>query len=252
MTRSKELVSYSWKPLSPEASTFPPTHTHTHTHTQRLMRTSGTFCTFAYKQTLQCKHDKLLDDSSSSISTISTSEIQSVIERLKGEYHHDSTKQSYLKTWKTFNQFIICLDVKPNNWEDHINLFAGFLADKKCKSVTIKSYVSAIKAVLSYANIRVQEDRVLLSSLTRACQIKNDVVHNKLPIHKDFLRLLIQKLMLLLDQQPYLLTMYKALFLTTYFGLFRIGELTQSKHVIQAVNTHVGENKKKIMFIQDA
>ena len=33
MTRSKELVSYSWKPLSPEASTFPHTHTHTHTHT---------------------------------------------------------------------------------------------------------------------------------------------------------------------------------------------------------------------------
>ena len=32
MTRSKELVSYSWKPLSPEASTFPHTHTHTHTH----------------------------------------------------------------------------------------------------------------------------------------------------------------------------------------------------------------------------
>ena len=30
MTRSKELVSYSWKPLSPEASTFPPPPTHTH------------------------------------------------------------------------------------------------------------------------------------------------------------------------------------------------------------------------------
>ena len=30
MTRSKELVSYSWKPLSPEANIFPPqTHTHT-------------------------------------------------------------------------------------------------------------------------------------------------------------------------------------------------------------------------------
>ena len=28
MTKSKELVSYSWKPLSPEASTFPDTHTH--------------------------------------------------------------------------------------------------------------------------------------------------------------------------------------------------------------------------------
>ena len=28
MTKPKELVSYSWKPLSPEASTFPHTHTH--------------------------------------------------------------------------------------------------------------------------------------------------------------------------------------------------------------------------------
>ena len=28
MTKSKELVYYSWKPLSPEASTFPHTHTH--------------------------------------------------------------------------------------------------------------------------------------------------------------------------------------------------------------------------------
>ena len=88
-----------------------------------------------------------------------------------------------------------------------------------------------------------------MSSLTRACRIKNDIVHNKLPIHKEFLRLLVKKLRLLLDQQPYLLTMYKALFLTVYFGLFRIGELTKSKHVIRAVNTHVGENKKKIMFV---
>ena len=45
-------MSYSWKPLSPEASTFSP---HTHTLTQRLTRTSGTFYTFAYKQTLH-KH----------------------------------------------------------------------------------------------------------------------------------------------------------------------------------------------------
>ena len=39
-------MSYSWKPLSPEASTFP----HIHTHTQRLTRTLRTFCTFAYKR----------------------------------------------------------------------------------------------------------------------------------------------------------------------------------------------------------
>ena len=45
MTKSKELVSYSWKPLSPEASTFSP-----FTHAQRRTRTSRTFYTFALPQ----------------------------------------------------------------------------------------------------------------------------------------------------------------------------------------------------------
>ena len=43
-------MSYSWKPLSPEASTFSP---HTHTLTQCLTRTSGTFYTFAVTKPLK-------------------------------------------------------------------------------------------------------------------------------------------------------------------------------------------------------
>ena len=42
MTKSKELVFYSWKPLSPEASRFSP-----YKHAQPHMRTSRTFYTFA-------------------------------------------------------------------------------------------------------------------------------------------------------------------------------------------------------------
>ena len=42
VTRSKELVFYSWKPLSPEVSTFSPS-----THAQQHTRTSRTFYTFA-------------------------------------------------------------------------------------------------------------------------------------------------------------------------------------------------------------
>ena len=42
MTKSKELVFYSWKPLSPEVSRFSP-----YTHAQLHTRTSGTFYTFA-------------------------------------------------------------------------------------------------------------------------------------------------------------------------------------------------------------
>ena len=47
VTKSKELVFYSWKPLSPEASTFSP-----YTHAQHRTRTSRTFYTFAVTKPL--------------------------------------------------------------------------------------------------------------------------------------------------------------------------------------------------------
>ena len=53
----------------------------------------------------------------------------------------------------------------------------------------------------------------------------------------------------LFDSQQYLKVMYRALFSTTYFGLFRIGELTQSAHVLRARDVHVAKNKKKFLFI---
>ena len=46
--------------------------------------------------------------------------------------------------------------------------------------------------------------------------------------------------------QPYLVRLYKALFMTAYFGLFRIGELTDSPYVLKAKDVHVGKNKKEI------
>ena len=49
--------------------------------------------------------------------------------------------------------------------------------------------------------------------------------------------------------QPYLVILYKAIFITAYYGLFRIGELTQSKHVLLAENVHIGRNKNKLMFV---
>ena len=39
------------------------------------------------------------------------------------------------------------------------------------------------------------------------------------------------------------------MFSTAYFGLFRIGEITQSPHVLKAIDVHTGVNKKKMMFV---
>ena len=63
--------------------------------------------------------------------------------------------------------------------------------------------------------------------------------------------MIIDKLSRLFENQPYLKTLYQALFITTYFGLFRIGEMTLTPvgHAVKVEDVHVGRNKNKLMFI---
>ena len=128
-------------------------------------------------------------------------------------------------------------------------LFAGFLAENKRKASTIRSYMSAIKAVLMDDGVEIHEDKFLLGAITKGCSIKNDKVITRLPIHRRILQLLLQKLDDIFDTQPFLRHLYKALFSTAYFGLFRVGELTKGDHPVKACDVHVGVNKKKMMLI---
>ena len=64
MTKSKDLVFYSWKPLSPETSTFSP-----YTHAQHHTRTSRTFCTFAVIKPLKYPFNMCLGSPITQIST---------------------------------------------------------------------------------------------------------------------------------------------------------------------------------------
>ena len=51
------------------------------------------------------------------------------------------------------------------------------------------------------------------------------------------------------QDQPYLWIMYNALFVTTYFGLFRVGEVTSGTHPIKAHDVQIAGNKSKLRFI---
>ena len=192
---------------------------------------------------------KNLSSKNSTDSTISTCEIQSVVDRLRCQAHRPSTMKNYLCIWRTFNEFFIKLDVKPSEWEDRIVLFVGYLIQNKFKSTSVRSYISAIKAVLLQDGVILNEDKFLLNALTKACRYQNDAVRTRLPIRRPLLDLLISRLSQVFDQQPYLLTLYQALFTTAYYGLFRIGELTKSEHVVKARDVHVALNKMKMMFI---
>ena len=98
------------------------------------------------------------DNESSSSGSILTVAVQAIVDKLKWEQHRSSTKRTYYSVWKTFNQFYVQLNVQPKNWEDRLTLFVAYLINKNRKSGTIKSYVSAIRAVLMEVGEKLNED----------------------------------------------------------------------------------------------
>ena len=90
-----------------------------------------------------------------------------------------------------------------------------------------------------------------ITSLTRACRLNNKQITTKLPIQKGLLQLILNEIGKHYGGmgQMYLVILYQALFITAYYGLFRVGELTHSPHVIPACNVHIAMNKNKLLFI---
>ena len=158
---------------------------------------------------------------------------------------------NYYSVWKSFNKFFVRLDVRPEQWEDRLTLFVGYLIQTKKKSTTIKSYISAIRAVLSDIGVELNENKNLLSSLTRACKLNNDKIRTKIPIQKPLLNAILKKChkMLTDEGQTYLGSLYRAIFATAYYGLLRVGEVTKGDHPVKARDVHIAVNKKKIQLV---
>ena len=101
--------------------------------------------------------------------------------------------------------------------------------------------------------VSISEDKYLLASLTKACKYKNNSrVRTWLPIQKGMMRVLLDKNDIIYDeksQQPYLRVLYKALFISAYYGLLRVGEMTSGTHPILARDVHIADNKNKILFV---
>ena len=180
---------------------------------------------------------------------ISSDSMKSILEKLKQKTKRDSTNKNYFSIWRKFNTFLIKLDRRPDTWEERISLYAAFLVDGGIKSTTLRCYYSAIKSVLKEDGHFINDDKILLNSLARACRIVNDRVITRLPIRSKLLELLIFEVQRMFATQPYLEIMYKNILLLGYYGLFRIGELTSGSHPIKAADVHIAQNKDKMLFI---
>ena len=154
--------------------------------------------------------------------------------------------------WKLFNKFFVRLDHRPRTWSDRLSLFVAYLVDNNKQASMVKSYISGIKAVLKMNKIKVNEDQYLLSAMIKACKLKgNKKVCHRQPIQHGMLAKLLDKINLfyLGIGQPYLAKLYRALFSTAYYGLFRVTKLTTGAHPVLACDVQIGMNKKKIRFI---
>ena len=192
-------------------------------------------------------------DTSSSSSRISRNEMEGIMNRLRMQQNRQLTCKMYICVWQQFNHFQIQLDCCPQKWEDRMVLFVTHLIhDRGMQSSTVKSYILAIKKTLLNDNYASEDNWILLNSLTHACKIVNDKVRRRLPIRSNLLEMIlfeIGNIYGLQRKQPYLESMYKALFAIGYYGMLRIGEMTASQHVLRARNVHLGSNKKKLLLV---
>ena len=144
------------------------------------------------------------------------------------------------------------LDHKLDNWEDRLVLFVGYLIQNKKQSATLKSYISAIKAVLREDNQKIDENVYLITSLTKACRLQNDQIATRLPIQKGLLKIILQQItdtFLFLKNQPFLASLYHVIFGTMYYGLLRIGKVATGSHPVLAQDVHISTNKHKFLLI---
>ena len=172
-----------------------------------------------------------------------------ILEKLKCQKNRPSTMANYLSVWRKFNNFVMKLDQKPKFWEDRASLFGAALGEKGIQSSTLKSYMSVIKWTLINDNYPWDDDRVTLNTLMHACRVINDRVNTRLLIHSQLLDLLIFEVQRRFTNQPFLETMYRTWFHLAYYGLFRVGELAYSTHVVRAKDVHIARNKQKLLFI---
>ena len=117
--------------------------------------------------------------------------MERVLESLKCNQHRTSTVKVYHAIWTKFNSFLIRLDRKPNTWEERVAMYCAYLVDAGIQSSTLKSYVSAIKAVLKGDGYLWDDGKLILGAIIRGCRMKNDEIRIRLPIQIQLLEMLL-------------------------------------------------------------
>ena len=118
-----------------------------------------------------------------------------------------------------------------------MSLYGAYLFSQGIQSSTLRSYVSAVKHVLTVDGYHWNDQKILLNTLVNACKIQNDCIKAVLPIHVHLLEILLFEIDRKWNKSPFMQTLYKSAFLMAYYGLLRISEVAGT-HAVKAKNVH--------------
>lgn len=182
---------------------------------------------------------------------ISTDWLELALDKLKGQGVKARTRKKYHSIFTKFLKFVHKLTRKPPTWEDKMNLYATYLKEKTRKSNTLKSYMSAIRHILTADGVVLDDEKLALQAIVRACKLENDwkTVTTRVPINLRLLKNILDQVEDHFDCQPYLNLLYRAMFNSAYHGLMRVGKITSGNHPVLARDVLIAENKKKVTFI---
>ena len=119
----------------------------------------------------------------------------------------------------------------------------------------LRSYVSAVRGILKEDGIETNNGSVELAALLKSCKYTSKPSgYCRLPIQQGLLDMIvdqIDKYFLVKKNQPYLCLLYNSILLMGYYGLLRIGEMTdaEGKHMINLNDVYFDRNGEKILII---
>ena len=143
-----------------------------------------------------------------------------------------SSFKVYRRAWSLFNQASVHMGLQFNGSidlplsADQIILFVGYLSNSGFASASITSYTSAIGYIHKLLNLPDPTGQFMVQKLLSACNKVNNSVDTRLPITISILQRLVQALDHTVST-PYLRQLFKAMYSIAFFGLMRLGEITQ-------------------------
>lgn len=181
---------------------------------------------------------------------MSTEFLERVVQELEVRAVEDSTLATYMAAWHGFNDFYIELDNRDITWEHRLELYVAYLVIQKAQEATIRTYISGIKYVARLIGINIDDSKCRFHALVKAARIKNGKIKMRLPIKLKLLNRMLDEIPRLrkLRNQPYLVKLYRAIFVSAYYGLLRMSELTGSKHAIKSRDMHLAQDRPKIQM----